>query len=117
MRNVYWSGRGVAPGSHGSAFLFGHTYDSQPSGRGVFDYLKRVHRGNVINVDKGGVVVRFKVTKMERAPLKLTEKKMAALLSHLGPARMAATTCLWNPSKGKYTSRLIVYGKMVQPHS
>ena len=111
MRNVYWSGRGVAPGAHGSAFLFGHTYDSQPSGRGVFDYLKRLRRGNVIIVDKGGSAVRFKVRKTEHAPLKLSEKKMAKLLSHLGPSRMAATTCLWSKSKGKYVARLIVYGK------
>ena len=114
VRDVFWSGRGAAPGARGNAYLFGHTYDSQPSGVGVLDHLKRLHRGHVIKVAKAGKVIRFKVVRTERAPLDLSEKKMAKLLSHLGRARMSVTTCLWSESKGKYVARLIVYAKKIR---
>ena len=114
VRDVFWSGRGAVPGARGNAYLFGHTYDSQPSGVGVLDHLKRVHRGQMIKVAKAGKTIRFKVRKTERASLHLSEKKMATLLSRLGAPRMTVTTCLWSKSKGEYVARLIVYAKKIR---
>lgn len=95
------------PGKRGNAYLLGHTYDSKPSGVGVLDHLKRLHRGKVITIDKGKNAVRFKVTRTERLALHPSEKKMAQLFSHLGRARMTVVTCLWSNSKGRYVNLLV----------
>ena len=67
----------------------------------------------MIKITKGSKVLRFKVGRTEILPLHPSEKKMADLLSHLGPPRMTVITCLWSKSKGKYVSLLVKHAKMV----
>lgn len=87
--------------------MFGHTYDSQPGGVGVLDHLKRLRVGKLVKITMGSKTVTCKVKKVVRnAPLYLSERAMAKLLSHLGPPRATLTTCLWSTKQGKYVSRV-----------
>lgn len=55
----------------------------------------------------GAKTVTCKVKKVVRnAPLHLSEREMAKLLSHLGPPRATITTCLWSKKQDKYVSRV-----------
>jgi len=55
----------------------------------------------------GDTTVTCKVKKVVRnAPLHLSERAMAKLLSHLGSPRATMTTCLWSKKQGKYVSRV-----------
>lgn len=87
--------------------MFGHTYDSQPSGVGVLDHLKRLRAGKLVKITMGDTTVTCQVKRVVRnAPLHLSERAMAKFLSHLGPPRAVLTTCLWSNKQGKYVSRV-----------
>jgi LPXTG-site transpeptidase (sortase) family protein len=113
VQDVFWSSRGAVPGARGNAYLFGHTYDSKPSGVGVLDHLKRLHRGQMVKITKPSKTLRYKVGKTEFLPLHPSEKKKAELLSHLGHSRLTLITCLWSKSKGKYVKLIVKHGKLV----
>ena len=107
LRSVFWSSRGATPGKRGSALLYGHTYDSKPSGVGVLDHLGRVKAGAEVVVAKGAKKIRYTATKavFMRA---ISVKQMARFLSHFGQSRLAVITCHWNKKLQKYDGWWVV---------
>lgn len=115
VRNAFWTSRSAVPGERGNAFVFGHTYDSKASGVGVFDHLKRLRPGQVIRMMVNGKTLVYKVKSVVRdAPLNLSERAMAKLLSHLGPSRTTWTTCYWSSKRQQYVSRVMVRAVQVR---
>lgn len=110
---MFWASRSARPGERGNAFVFGHTFDSDPSGVGVLDHLKRLRPGQVIEMVVGGKTLSYKVRSVVlNAPLDLSEKAMAEQLSHLGPSRTTWTTCLWSVKQNRYVSRVMVKARL-----
>lgn len=76
---------------------------------GVFDHLKRLRPGQVIKMVANGKVISYKVKSVVlNAPLHLSERAMAKLLSRLGRSRTTWTTCYWSVKRQKYVSRVMV---------
>ncbi len=76
---------------------------------GVFDNLKRLRPGQVVKIVVNGKVLVYKVKSVVRdAPLALSERAMAKLLSHLGPSRTTWSTCYWSEKLQRYVTRVMV---------
>lgn len=62
-----------------------------------------------------GKALSYKVKSVVRnAPLNLSERAMAKLLSHLGQSRTTWTTCYWSQRLQKYVSRVMVRGVLIR---
>ncbi|WGY02688.1 sortase [Nocardioides sp. QY071] len=109
----FWRGDGE-PGGPGSVLVALH---SNRSGWAAGNRLPKLRKGATVQVELGsGKVLTYRVTRsIARAPLNLSEKRMAELQSNLGPSQLVLTTCnRWAlDGSGRYRYRSLAYLKLI----
>jgi hypothetical protein len=109
----FWRGDGE-PGGPGSVLVALH---SNRSGWAAGNRLPRLRKGATVQVElASGKVLTYRVTRsIARAPLNLSEKRMAELQSNLGPSQLVLTTCnRWAlDGSGRYRYRSLAYLKLI----
>lgn len=112
-RSYFWRGDGV-PGEKGSVLISLH---SNRHGWAAGNRLPRLKRGAVVKIATASRTLKYRFTRVNpRAPLNLSEKKMAELQSNIGASRIAVTTCNKFALKrnGDYRFRWIGYAELVK---
>ncbi|MBM7518245.1 sortase domain-containing protein [Nocardioides nitrophenolicus] len=109
----FWQGDGE-PGGPGSVLVALH---SNRSGWAAGNKLPRLRKSATVQVElASGKVLTYRVTRaIARAPLNLSEKRMAELQSNLGPSQLVLTTCnRWAlDGSGRYRYRSLAYAKLI----
>lgn len=109
----FWRGDGE-PGGPGSVLVALH---SNRSGWAAGNRLPKLRKGATVQVEMAsGKVLTYRVTRsIARAPLNLSEKRMAELQSNLGPSQLVLTTCnRWAlDGSGRYRYRSLAYLKLI----
>jgi Sortase domain len=103
-----WFVDGAAPGDVGPAVVAGHV-NSRAGGPAVFARLHELSPGAVVEIDRGGGTVRFRVVATDRYPKNAfpTEKVYGPTPS----AELRLITCGgdFNPSRRSYVDNVVVY--------
>ncbi|WP_165956404.1 class F sortase [Kribbella antibiotica] len=108
-RTIGWYRYGSGPGDRvGSVVLGGHV-DSREFGAGPLVRLRKVRRGDVVEVrSTAGPVVRYRVVEVRDIP----KKKLAVgyLFDRAGPRRLQVVTCggPYDAGNGGYRDNLVV---------
>jgi len=108
-RTIGWYRYGAGPGDRvGSVVLGGHL-DSREYGVGPLVRLRKLKRGDVVEVrTAGGPVVRYRVSEIRDIP----KKKLAVdnLFDRAGPRRLQVVTCggPYDAEGGGYRDNLVV---------
>ncbi len=108
-RTIGWYQYGAGPGDRvGSVVLGGHL-DSREYGVGPLVRLKKLKRGDVVEVrTTGAPVVRYRVSEIRDIP----KKKLAVdnLFDRAGPRRLQVVTCggPYDADGGGYRDNLVV---------
>lgn len=112
-RAYFWAGDGK-PGARGSVLIGLH---SNRRGWAVGNRLPRLRKGAELRLEtKAGETLTYRVTRSTpRAPLRLSERKVAQLRSNVGPSQLVLTTCnKWAlGSDGNYRYRSLAIAKLV----
>ncbi len=113
-RAYFWAADG-SPGEAGSMLVGLH---SNRKGWAAGNRLPGLRKGAKIRVvTSGGRTLHYRVSyATARAPLHLSERKVAQLRSNIGPSRLVLTTCnKWALSAGgEYRYRTLAIAKLVE---
>jgi sortase (surface protein transpeptidase) len=102
-----WWTRGVAPGDPGPAVIAGHV--DSVNGPAVFFELNTLRAGDLVEVDRGGQTVTFRVTETEQYP-KNSFPTDRVYKPTPGP-ELRLITCggSFDQSRGSYRDNIVVY--------
>ena len=108
-----WWQQGTPPGDIGPAVIAGHV-DSY-TGPAVFARLYALKAGDVVEVDRGGVWVRFRVTTVERYPK--NDFPTGRVYDPTPSAELRLITCggEFDPTKRSYRDNIVVYAILAGP--
>lgn len=110
VHDAGWYENSSKPGEAGAVLLDGHV--SGPTQRGVFYNLKKVTKGDLIEVERGdGTKFTYKVVKSKTAAADKTDMSEALLSAEIGKPGLNLITCTgkYDAKKGTYDDRIIVY--------
>jgi LPXTG-site transpeptidase (sortase) family protein len=87
-----WWSDGAAPGeSNGSAVVVGHTVRNE--GRGVFDNIKNLSRGDAIKVEGADSTMTYRVQSMDVLSKDEVARNAAEIFAQNGAGRLVLITC------------------------
>lgn len=105
---VGWYDEGPRPGDHGPAVLLGHV-DSR-SGPAVFARLRSLTPGAVVEtVGRDGVVLRFRVDRLERLPKARFPTEEVYLPTLQPELRLVTCGGAFDAASGHYVDNVVVY--------
>jgi len=108
-----WYGKGVVPGDVGPAVVAGHV-DSR-NGPAVFFYLHTLRHGDVVEIQRGGDWITFRVTTVERYPKDQFPKDKVYRPTPGAELRLITCGGDFDRSVLSYRDNIVVFAIMVWP--
>jgi LPXTG-site transpeptidase (sortase) family protein len=108
--DVGWYNKSAKPGKNGTALMDAHV--SGPTRGGAFHGLKRLEKGDIIEVERGdGAIFRYSVVAKEAHPVKDVDMAKALVSIEPGKNGLNLITCdgPFNAQTNDYPDRLVVY--------
>jgi LPXTG-site transpeptidase (sortase) family protein len=102
-----WYSGGVAPGDTGPAIITGHV-DSR-TGPAVFFELHALRTGDLVEVDRGGQTVTFRVTRTEQYPKNAFPSDRVYAPTPGAELRLITCGGSFDRNRGSYRDNIVVY--------
>jgi sortase (surface protein transpeptidase) len=102
-----WYAGGVAPGDKGPAIIAGHV-DSR-TGPAVFFELHALRAGDLVEVDRGGQTVTFRVTRTEQYPKNAFPSDRVYAPTPGAELRLITCGGSFDRNRGSYRDNIVVY--------
>jgi len=102
-----WYSGGVAPGDAGPAIITGHV-DSR-TGPAVFFELHALRTGDLVEVDRGGQTVTFRVTRTEQYPKNAFPSDRVYAPTPGSELRLITCGGSFDRNRGSYRDNIVVY--------
>ena len=102
-----WWRDGVAPGDVGAAVIAGHVDNKQ--GPAVFFALSSLKAGDLIEVDRGGQVVKFRVTQTQQYPKNAFPTNRVYSPTPGPELRLITCGGVFDPTHNSYRDNIVIY--------